>query len=1663
MLRNSFLTLLSCLCLSLSTFGQYGNEWILFDQQYFKLTLADDGWYRVTAAELAAAGFLTDQVAADRLRLFKNGEEIALSVASVDGRLVNFEFYGERNDGQLDEPIYISPDAQPHDYYSLFTDSTSYFLTYSNAGPNGLRMEFSTDNDNTGLIPETYHTAESLQLQTSRYSAGREYTRENLNIPQYDFGEGWTGNLVARNSNQDFTFTLPNTVTTGPNPTLEIVMVGGNNQEHGIDVLIGPNESNLRTLATVNFTGKTSFTFTDNLEWSDIGADGIFFVRASVTGTQNSADQVSFAAVKIDFAQEYQVLETDLVKSFQLPASGTGRSFIRVNHPNPDDLRFFDITNKNAPIRLNFNPIQSASRVNVVINGTTISRNILAVRETRTVPSISTYRFSEIDLTETDYLILTHPTLRNPIDGVDQVQAYANYRSSTAGGGFNVTIANIQDVYDQFSFGYPTPLAIRSMVQMGFEQGSLDYLFLIGKGLTVNSNFIRNELSLQANGVPNFIPGFGFPGSDLLYASNFLAGNLDPMVSVGRITAINTGEVQGYLNKIIEHEAIPYDELWRKRILQLSGGQNEGELATFAGYVRQFGRTATEGLLGASTQNISKSTTETVQFVNINEQVDRGVGMITFFGHSGSAVTDIEVGDVDTYDNQGRYPSLFLVNGCNAGEIYGSGRSFGEPWVLNENRGAMSFIAHTDLAFARNLFDYSSLLYQVAYEDPNTFGSPIGDIIREVSIRYLDNSSGNDDLSQVFGMALQGDPALKIFAPEFPDYNISANTIDANPIVGDLILASQDSFRIDFVVENFGRAATEPLSVRLSQTLPDGTEKLSTKFFPAVSFQDTLSFYIRNELGEQVEGNHIISITLDPNQLIEELNELNNQASLDVFVSSGSTLALFPVNNAVIGSEAVSLIWQPINILERSRDYELEIDSVSSFDSPFLNQSAINGEGLISNNPDLTSLPDSTTVYWRTRYADRSSDQDTLWTTSSFTIINAENVGGWGLFDSDQLQQTQTNQINFNSSTNSWRYDQNFDDISVFTFGGNHPTLTTTGSQSLNQTLFVNDVDLLTSAIGSAGCDRNTLNVVIFDRRTANPYTPIVQGGILCGRIPERVYNLNESQITGTGRWLEQLIDAMQTGDQMLFFNIGTVDYTAWDNEIKTKLGDIGINSEVINGLVSGQAAVFFGTKGATLGSADFIITDNTARPITEQEIPFSTTSTGTFDMGTISSEFIGPAVSWSNAIFGLTTEASDLVAIDIIGLNTSGEEETLINASASRQIDLSSINASIYPFLRAELRLSDETNFTPAQLIFMHFLHNIPPDGVLLFPDIDPITIQEGDTLRSEFYFHNYSEQSFQDSIQFTTLLRNNDDGTVISITDQVLAPSPGDSVRYELIEDSKGRVGNFNLIVQARPNGAELYSTNNFFSTSNYLQVEADQINPILDITFDGSHILNGDIVSPTPQISIILKDHEASLPKTDTTGINVSLKTGDEGSFERIQFSSDELSFSPATEEEDFNMLFQPGPLEDGIYTMRVEATDESGNRASGFEDAYEIRFEVINESSITHFYPYPNPFSTSTRFVFTLTGLEVPDEIKIQIMSVTGRVVREILQDEIGPIRVGNNITQYAWDGRDEYGNLLANGVYFYRVITNANGQTIKRRNTDADRAFSDGYGKLYILR
>ncbi|MBN2007842.1 T9SS type A sorting domain-containing protein [candidate division KSB1 bacterium] len=111
-----------------------------------------------------------------------------------------------------------------------------------------------------------------------------------------------------------------------------------------------------------------------------------------------------------------------------------------------------------------------------------------------------------------------------------------------------------------------------------------------------------------------------------------------------------------------------------------------------------------------------------------------------------------------------------------------------------------------------------------------------------------------------------------------------------------------------------------------------------------------------------------------------------------------------------------------------------------------------------------------------------------------------------------------------------------------------------------------------------------------------------------------------------------------------------------------------------------------------------------------------------------------------------------------------------------------------------------------------------------------------------------------------------------------------------------------------------------------------------------------------------------------------------------------------------------------LEYGIHTLKVSAVDSAG---LGGEN--EISFIITeDELSILNILNYPNPFYDTTAFTYELSR---PAEVTIKIYTVAGRLIKIINDYSM------KQFNYIEWDGCDDDGDRIANGVYFYKVIAN----------------------------
>ncbi len=1656
--------------------GQGANDWIDYNQTYFKIKVAQDGIYRISRQELTNAGVPTSSIDPRSISLYHNGVEQAIHVqGQADGifdQADYLEFYGSRNTGASETELYRTPDAQPHPYYSLFSDSSSYFLTWSLTSNNGRRRASYIENNVTNIPAESYQNAVVRQLYTNQYHEGRSYPPANqILISEYDYGEGWTGTSFTRNNsfNVQFEGLVSGAMSSG-NPRLEMLYQGRNNNEHIVEISVGPSTNQLRPLDNIQWVQDNSYFFEADLQWSDISASGQLVVRSTARGLNGAADRVSVSYAQLNYPKSFDMggAPTEVLR---LIPNSSGRSFINVSN-TPSGLVLYDVTNQDNPVSVGYN--SSGTSISAVIRNTSSSTTLLVTNEIRQVSSIKPVQFNRVDA-GFDYYIISHSDLHQPTTGTsDPVEAYAEYRASAEGGSYNVLQLDIDEVFDQFGYGQPTPQAIKNLVRYFLENGNPQFLLLIGKGTSVNLNYYR--LDPSDTSLINFIPTYGYPGGDLPFVSGITSSTNHPDLPIGRLNARNPQEVENYLNKVKEIESTAFDELWRKDIVHLSGGQNLSEQIQFRQYVSEFEEIAVNELLGGSVVTQSKETTQAVEILNITGEVNEGKGLITFFGHSGTSATDIDIGFASDpafgYENAGRYP-VILVNGCNAGNVYDDERGFGEDWVATADKGAIAFMAHSKQAFSSNLRRYTQLFYEVSFSDDDFFGRSLGETAMEVSRRYFDTYGMSEaSISQVEQFILLGDPAVTIFGTQQPDYTIKEIGIALETFDGNQLTSNADSFQIKLPIINYGKYEPDDLEILVNRTLSIGTSVPGVvQEVPAVRRENDVFITLYNDPDQVNNGNNGFEIILDPNNKIDEIDENNNTVKTEVFISGGSTTNLFPVDFGIVSESTVNLLVQSSNPLEPRRSFTVEIDTIASFNSPYYTSSNTEGNAFITVTADLSTLADSTVVYWRSSFSNANPGESNTPVVSSFTYLPETNPG-WAASHNDQFRELSTNGLVRDFAGRKWSFEEITSQISVITHGSQANGVTVDDIR-----LLVNGLNYMVRSspnIDTMFCRDNTVNMMGFDLQSTAPYKVLefsridVFNDLVCGRVPQVIFNFtdndiyNPNQANGGPRYINRFVDNLNEGEYALMYSIGTVDYQRWDDQVLAAVTELGITPDLFRNLEPGSPFIALGQKGSLPDRAIVVVSNgstiNTKQQIINMEEPIS----GKFTSGTVRSTLIGPATDWDILYNNVTNQGLNS-RMTVYGINSNGQEVSLLSDNIVPERSLAFIDADTYPFIQLELSTEDRENFEAAQLQSWIVTYQTPPEGILLSPTVQSANLEEGEVLNTAFGYFNISNTPYTDSLEVDITLQNVADQSVISENLIVASPTPGDSVTIPFTFNTLGYQGTSNLSVKALPRtGLELYTGNNQYVIPDYLTVATDKRNPVLDVAFDGVYIMDGDIVSPSPRITILVRDDNPLSLKVDTAGVNLFLKRPCDGcGFERVNLNDQEVAWQPASEDRDFSVEYQPATLEDGLYGLRVQATDAAGNQ-SGIQP-YEINFEVVNESTVTHFYPYPNPFSTSTRFVFTLTGSDIPDQLKIQIMTVTGRVVREITQDEIGPINIGNNITDFAWDGTDEFGDQLANGVYLYRVIIRQNGQAIDRRATAADNAFNRDFGKLYILR
>ncbi len=624
----------------------YGNEWIDYDQTYYKIAVTQDGFYKLTHAELSNVGVFSggNNPQGAQFQMFYLGKEIPIHV-SQSGNFGNGDFiafFGQRNRGQLDNHIYLKPEYNPNPEYSLFTDTSYYFLTWNSDG-NHLRYNQS-DNDLTNPpTPESYCWHEVVQYYFNQHDAGKRYTGvSNSWSSAFDLGEGWAKNFA---NSQTISIATPHLYASGPNSQLRVryrAKVGNHHLNLSVNGVLQVDTTFSTTAVNEHYIDLASSTLpaTSNIE---------------LLGLLGAADDYGVSVLRFNYPRQFN-FGGELMFRFRLLASNS-EQYLEISNFNVSGGApvLYDITNQ-----LFVETAIDGNLIKVVLPSSSSARELVLVNVENfaNILSIEQRDFVDFNNASANYLIISHSSLMNDGQGNNFVQDYADYRSSIQGGGFDALVADISQLFDQFAYGINRhEISIRNFTHYAIKNWGADYLFLIGKGVNYGSMRPANSSWHEFYR----LPAFGQPQSDNLFAATN-ESNV-PLIPVGRLAAQTPHHVDLYLRKIKafeSNESLPQtldDKAWMKRVIHLGGGDPNIQdfIKSELGQVQSI---IENGTFGADVHPFYKTSNDVIQEApseQVAHLINTGVSMVTFFGHSSPSLLDFDLESPESFNNYGKY------------------------------------------------------------------------------------------------------------------------------------------------------------------------------------------------------------------------------------------------------------------------------------------------------------------------------------------------------------------------------------------------------------------------------------------------------------------------------------------------------------------------------------------------------------------------------------------------------------------------------------------------------------------------------------------------------------------------------------------------------------------------------------------------------------------------------------------------------------------------------------------------------------------------------------------------------------------------------------------------------------------------------------------------
>jgi hypothetical protein len=668
----------------------------LADQPAVKVSVKSEGLYRVSLADLFAAGFPAD-VDPKTLQVFADGREQPIMITTPAGKFdstATIEFYG----------IGIDSSA---------TDSHVYWITAGKQPSQRMqRIAAPAHQVSGGSFLQTVESKE----RTLYFAALRNGDKENF------FG------AVVGASPVDQLLTLQHVDRSPGSATLEVALQGITLVTHSVDVQI-----NGVSAGTLNFSGQEEGIVQLNIPQSILW-EGANAVRLITRGGSSDISLIDY--IRLSHWHSY-IADND-----QLRFSTAGKASVTIEGFSNAAIRVFDVTNVNAPQEIIGSVRQAKTGYSVsCIPPLAGQRTLLALTDAR-MKSVAEIKANQPSnwrqpLAGADLLIITRR------DFFTQLEPLKDLRSSQ---GFTVALVDIEDIYDEFSYGNKSPEAIREFLiyAKGNWLRAPRYVILAGDA----SFDAKNYLGFGNN---DLVPTKLLDTSSMETASDdwFADFNDDGLseVAIGRLPIRTATEASIVVKKLMAYDQFPQSQ----KVLLVADADEQMDFAVPSRELRQL---IPDELL---TQEIYRSLVDApAARAQLLAALNRGAKIVNYTGHAnvdswrGNLLTSA---DAKTLKN-GKNLSLFIMMSCLNGYFHDAQQeSLAESLLKAEQGGAIAVWAASGITQPGDQALLNSEAFKLLLHSLQSL--TLGDIVQQAKA-----AAENKDVRRTW--ILLGDPTVRM-------------------------------------------------------------------------------------------------------------------------------------------------------------------------------------------------------------------------------------------------------------------------------------------------------------------------------------------------------------------------------------------------------------------------------------------------------------------------------------------------------------------------------------------------------------------------------------------------------------------------------------------------------------------------------------------------------------------------------------------------------------------------------------------------------------------------------------------------------------------------------------------------------------------------------------